>query len=220
MTNTRTRHCLRLSSIGLLLLAPLPAIAQSSSTSRIDAAASFEDAALPPIDLKIERELSFGRVTIPNNLDPNTTCIYRVTPRGLVPGGRVITEINSTSNNDPTGKGGCRFVTPATAASVQITCQPSLIVKYQIAITNAGLSGAEFLRASSGISFTSNLTNENSIELGGSGSSNGTFVCALDPEKGHSIIEFGGLLRVTNNGEKLPRGSNVKVGTIQFDVTY
>lgn len=108
----------------LLLIYPMISVgahAQIRTNANVSVGVILEDAPPPPLELTVERPLSFGRVNIPNQIEGGTTCFYVVTPQGAEnPGMRIF---QNRPNGTAGSGGGCGVVSPHSTGLVRLRCE-------------------------------------------------------------------------------------------------
>ncbi|WP_156139708.1 hypothetical protein [Sphingomonas sp. 35-24ZXX] len=204
----------------LLLIYPILSVdahAQISARANVNIGVVLEDAPPPPLELTVERPLSFGRVNIPNQIEVGTTCFYVITPQGAPNPGMRVSQIrpNGTSGVG----GGCGVVSPHSTGLVRLRCENGRSINYRISIRR---DSTPFINHVS-VSLATSITNYPSQRLIGDAiviQSTGTINCRNDPDLGSNLFELGAVLSVDNLNNDAPRRTALVIGTYSIEVNY
>jgi hypothetical protein len=196
--------------------AHLPALAQSSDSSSVDAVATLE-AAVIPLNVGGGQSLDFGSIRIPNGLVSGNTCSYYL--GGDVTTQTLLRELNAGGtivDSDFPTPSGCQLSGAAVAARFDVTCSAAT-TQISASWSSAGATGVTFRRPDN--------TNRNLIAAatdGGNAASmfqntitdSMTITC---PNNGAVDIYVGGEVVL---GTGATAGTNVTVGTITLSANY
>lgn len=195
----------------------VPAAAQVRDSAVLTAGVELEQAADPPLQMTVVRQLDFGKVTIPNQFrKADSICQYSYAAEG----GVFLAEI-AEPTIAPTGTtaSGCRYVTRGDVGVIAITCVARQPIRFLVTVRGSTIAGLTFTVGA--LAKIANADGSQADFFAAGAASANCFPSGAAPPSPVVTrhISLGGTLMV-QRGNDLPTGRRIEVGRMVVEAQY